>query len=150
MEDQMRRVALFSIVPAFLLFFAGPLQAQGVTGTWELTYSTAGRGGETMTRTMTVNLVQEEAAVTGTVTLAAMGGRRGGGGGNPPAPQEIAIENGTMEGDSLTFSYTMGMGDRSFTQTFKAKVTGDTMEGTMSGAMRQMEPVPFKGVKKEG
>ena len=146
----MRRIALFSIVPALLLLFVGPLQAQNVTGTWELTYSMAGRGGQAMTRTMTVTFEQDGTAVTGTVMVPRMGGRGGGGGETPPAPQEIAIENGKMEGNTLSFSYTTGMGDRSFTQSFTAKVTGDTMEGTMTGGMRQTEPVPFTGKKQEG
>lgn len=147
----MRRIALFSVVPALLLLFVGPLHAQNpnVTGAWELTYSMTGRGGQAMTRTMTVTFQQDGTAVTGTVTIAGMG-RRGGAGETPPPPQEIAIENGKMDGNTLTFDYTMGMGDRSFTQSFTATVTGDTMEGTMSGGMRQTEPVPFTGKKKEG
>ncbi len=146
----MRRIAPFFFIPAILLFFVGPLKAQNVTGTWELTYSTAGRGGQAMTRTMTVTFQQDGTAVTGTVMVPRMGGRGGGGGETPPAPQEIAIKDGKMDGNTLTFSYTMGMGERSFTQSFTAKVTGDTMEGTMTGGMRQAEPVPFTGKKNEG
>ena len=151
----MRRFVPTAFMSLLLLALAVPLQAQNVTGNWTLTYSQAGRDGQVMERTIEVTFVQEGAAVTGTVQRPAMGGRAGGGagragGGAGGAPQEIAIENGTMEGNVLTFGYTMGMGERSFTQSFTATVTGNTMEGTMAGGMRQTEPIPFTGVKKEG
>ena len=74
------------------------------------------------------------------------------GSGNPPEPQEIAIEDGKMEGDKLTFTINRSMGERTFSMTFTGTVSGATMEGTMatSGGMGGGEPVPFKGVKKEG
>jgi hypothetical protein len=131
---------------AMLLFLAVPVQAQ-VTGTWDLT-STTQRG----ERTITVTLVQDGTAVTGTAVMPRMG-RPGGAGAAAAAqqPPEIEIKDGTFEDGKLTFVITMGMGERSFSQTYVATtVTANTMEGTISGGMRATEPTPFKGVKKEG
>ncbi len=150
----MRRFAPLSAL-ALVLATALPLRAQNVSGTWELTYST--QRGE---RTITLELAQQGATVTGKVILPAMGAR-GGGGGNPPPnmpamPREVEIKDGKIEGNKLTFSYEMGMGERSFTQTFTATVSADgkSMEGTMTGGLGMggaaPQPIPFKGVKKEG
>jgi len=101
---------------------------------------------------MDATFLQDEAAVTGTA-LMAMGGRgRRGGGGDPPAPQEIAIEDGTMEGNVLTFTINRSMGERTMSMVFTGTVEGNAMEGTMamSGGMGGGEPIPFQGVKKEG
>jgi hypothetical protein len=77
----------------------------------------------------------------------AMMGRGGGGGGG----REIEISDGSFEDGTLTFTITMGMGERSFSQTYVATtVTADSMEGTITGGMRAAEPMPFKGIKKEG
>ena len=143
----MRRALSFSFMTLLFMFLAVPLQAQDVTGAWTLTYTMTGRNGQEMERTIDIAFQQEGTAVTGTVTLAGRGGRGGGGGG---APREVEIQDGTMVGNTLTFSYTMGMGERSFTQSFTATVTGNTMEGTLSGGMRQTDPIPFTGVKREG
>jgi hypothetical protein len=146
----MRRTVPVGLVAMLFAFMAVPLHAQDVTGSWTLTYSMMGRqGGQAREVSMEFNLKQDGTAVTGT-TMMAMG--RGRGGGEAPAPQEIAIEDGKMDGSTLTFSFTRGMGDRSMTQTFTATVSGNTMEGTitMSGGMGGGDPIPFKGVKKEG
>jgi hypothetical protein len=52
-----------------------------------------------------------------------------------------------MDGDQLTFTLSMGMGDRTFSQTFTATVSGDTMEGTITTPRGEN---PFTGTKKEG
>jgi len=131
---------------ALFLFLASPLQAQDVTGTWDLTWEIQ-RGA----RTTTVALVQEETpegtTVTGTATMQMRGPPGGGGGGGA---REIAITDGKMDGDKLTFTLAMGMGERTFSQTFTATVSSDTMEGTVTGGMRSTEPIPFTGTKKEG
>jgi len=146
----MRRIVSFSFMTFLFMLLAIPAQAQDVSGAWTLSWMQAGRqGGAAMERTMDVTFVQDGSAVTGTVTMAAMGRGGRGGGGAGGAPREIALE-GTMEGNVLTFSYTMGMGERSFTQSFTATVDGNAMEGTMTGGMRQTGETPFKGVKKEG
>ena len=147
----MRRIIPLGLTAILLLFFVGPLQAQNVTGDWTLTYTMMGRGGQEMERTMEITFLQDGATVTGT-TMMQMRGRPGGGGGNPPAPQEVAIEDGKMEGDQLTFTINRDMGERSFSMAFTGTVSGAAMEGTMamSGGRGGGEPVPFKGVKKEG
>jgi hypothetical protein len=149
----MRAIVPFGLMAILLMFLAAPVQAQGVTGDWTITYSQMGRqGGEAREISMEVTFLQDEATVTGTAMMA-MGGRgRGGGGGDPPAPQEIAIEDGTMEGDVLTFTINRGMGERTMSMVFTGTVAGNEMKGTlaMSGGMGGGEPIPFQGVKKEG
>jgi hypothetical protein len=146
----MRRIVPVGLVAMLFAFTAIPLHAQDVTGTWTLTYSMMGRqGGQAREVSMDFTLKQDGAVVTGT-TMMAMG--RGRAGGEAPAPQEIAIENGKMDGNKLTFSFTRGTGDRSMIQTFTGTVSGNNMEGTitMTGGMGGGEPIPFKGVKKVG
>jgi hypothetical protein len=146
----MRRIVPLGLTAILLIFFVGPLQAQDVTGDWTLTYTMMGRGGQEMERSMEITFLQDGATVTGTTMMQMR--RRPGGGGDPPAPQEVAIEDGKMEGDKLTFTISRGMGERTMIMTFTGTVSGATMEGTMaiSGGMGGGEPVPFKGVKKEG
>jgi hypothetical protein len=148
----MRKLISFAFM-AVLMTMVGPLQAQDVTGTWTLTYSQMGRqGGQAREVSMDVTLAQEGASVTGTA-LVAMQGRPGGagraGGGQP---QEIPIADGKVEGDQLTFSMVRGQGERTMTMVFTSTVAGSEMAGqmTMSGGMGAREPIPFKGVKKEG
>ena len=139
----MRPIMSSGLLAAFLLL-ASPLHAQNVTGTWEITTSTL-RG----ERTITVNLVQEGATVTGTAQMAMMGRRGGGAGQN--VPREVPISDGSFQDGTLTFTVTMGRGDRTFSQTYVATtVTDEAMEGTITGEMRSNEPLPFKGIKKEG
>ena len=144
----MRRFVPFGLMAILFIFLAVPAQAQDVTGDWTITYSQMGRqGGAPREVSMEVTLVQDGAVVTGT-TMMAMGGR--GGGGEPPPPQEVAIEDGQMDGDKLTFTLTRGTGERSTIITFTGTVEGGAMAGTMamSGGRGGGEPVAFKGVKK--
>jgi len=148
----MRRIVPLGLMAILFMFMAPGLEAQDVSGTWTLTYSQMGRDGQSAERTMEITFEQEGAAVTGT-TMMQMRGRPGGGGGTPPAPQEVTIDGGKMEDGQLTFNIVRGQGERSMTMVFTAKVAENTMEGTlaMTGGMRAGgEPVPFKGVKKEG
>jgi hypothetical protein len=130
-----------------LILLAQPVQAQvDMTGTWEIT--TVTQRGE---RVMTFTFKQDGAALTGHTELAAMG--RGGGAGAGGAPREVSISNGKVEGNQVTFQIVMGMGERSMTQSFTGTVSGDTMEGTMTGGMGpqgQAGPVPFTGKRKTG
>ena len=145
----MRRLMPLAFM-AVLMTLAAPLQAQ-VTGDWTLTYSMMGRqGGQAREVSMDVTLQLDGAVVTGTA-LMAMGGARGGAAG-APQPQEIAISDGKIEGDKVTFSVARGMGERSMTFVYSGTVEGNTMEGTMAmgGGRGGREPIPFKGVKKEG
>jgi len=143
----MRRFVPLGLMAAFLLFMAPALQAQGVTGDWTITYSMMGReGGQAREVSMDITLMQDGAAVTGTALMAMRG--RGGGG----EPQEVAISDGEIDGDEITFTVARGMGERTMSFVYSGTVSGNTMEGTMAmgGGMGGREPVPFKGVKKEG
>ncbi len=148
----MQRIVPLGFTAILLMFLAAPLQAQDVTGDWTLTYTMMGRGGQSMERSMEITFQQDGATVTGTTMMQMRGPAGAGAGGNPPAPEEVAIEDGKMEGDQLTFTINRNMGERSFSMTFTGAVAGATMEGTitMSGGRGGGDPVPFKGVKKEG
>jgi hypothetical protein len=125
----------------FLALFAAlapPAHGQDVTGEWELT--TEGPRG---TRTLTATFAQEGSAVTGTVVFQFMGRGGGGGGGT----REVKISDGRIENGTLTFTMAMGMGQRSFSQTFTGTVTGDSMEGTVTTPRGEN---PFTGKRKEG
>ena len=136
----MRRFVPFVFLS--LLFLAGTNQAQAqvdVSGSWEITYE-AQRGA----RTMDITFQQDGTALTGTAVMQ-MRGRPGGGGGGGGTTREIEISDGTVDGDQITFTITMGMGQRSMGLTFTGTVSGDTMEGTMAGMQGE---VPFAGKKK--
>lgn len=142
----MRRFVPSCLAALTLLLIALPLQAQvNITGTWEIT--TVTQRGE---RIQTFTFQQDGATLTGTTQMAAMGRPGGAGAGAGGAPREIAISNGKVDGDKITFELVMGMGERTMTQTFTGTVTGDTMEGTIAGGMRQAEPIPFTGKRKAG
>ena len=137
-------LALAALAPFVL---AMPVQAQAdMTGTWEIT--TVTQRGE---RTTTFTFTQDGNALTGHTELAPMG-RPGGAGGAGGAPREIAISNGKVEGNQITFQLVMGRGQRSMTQTFTGTLLEDgTMEGTITGGMGpqgQAGPVPFTGKRK--
>jgi hypothetical protein len=133
----LRRVALSA---ALLALVAIPAQAQSanVTGKWAFT-SEGGRGPMTTTFTFT----QNGNTVTGSGVFAF--GRRGGSGeARPP----IEIKNGTIKGDSLTFSVEMsfGGGGQGLTLNYAAQVSGDTMKGTQT-TPRGERPFTAKRVK---
>lgn len=148
----MRRFVPLGLLAMLPMFLATPVQAQ-VTGDWTITYSQMGRqGGAAREVSMDITFQQDETEVTGT-TMMAMGGRGGAAGGTPPAPQEVAISDGKMEGNELTFTINRGMGERTISMVFTGTVDGAAMEGTMAmgggmGGMGGGEPIPFKGVKK--
>ena len=121
---------------------AAPVAAQNLTGTWELSQETQ-RG----PRTSTLALVQDGTTLTGTLTLT-LGGRRGGGGGGGGGPWEVEIEDGTVEGNSFSFTMTLSFGDNSFTQEYSGTFDGDSMEGEIAGGGRRGGgggPRPFTG-----
>jgi hypothetical protein len=150
----MRRFLSFGLMAALFMLVVPALQAQdvNVTGDWTITYTMQGRqGGPGRELSMDVTFQQEGTVVTGTA-LMAMRGRPGGAGG-APEPEPVPLTDTKLEGDQLTFTVTRGMGERSFSQVFTCTVAGNAMEGTvaMAGGMRGAgEPIPFKGVKKEG
>jgi hypothetical protein len=136
----MRRLAPFAILSLLLLAGACQLQAQAVdvTGTWEITWETQ-RGATTSTFTF----AQDGMALVGTAQMT-MGGRPGGGAGG--GTREIEITDGKVEGNAITFSMAMGMGERSMSFTFSGTVSGDTMEGTMTTPRGEN---PFTGKRKQ-
>jgi hypothetical protein len=136
----MRRLIPSAFLALLLLAGVQQVQAQvDVTGTWEISWENP-RGATTTTFTF----AQEENAFTGTAQMM-MGGRPGGGGGG--GGREVEITDGKIDGNNITFSMAMGMGERSMTFTFTGTVTGDTMEGTMATGRGEN---PFTGKRKEG
>ena len=69
----MNHRTLFAAVLTLAALAAAPVAAQDLSGSWEI--STEGRRGP---QTMMLELVQDGAELTGTITLT-LGGRRGGG-----------------------------------------------------------------------
>ena len=143
----LRRLAL----PAALLaVVAMPAQAQDIdiSGQWEFT-SEGRRGAQTQVFTF----VQDGMTVTGSVEMT-MGGRGGAGragggaGAGAGAGATIEIQEGTLEGNVLTFKLVMGMGDRSFETVYTATIEGDTMTGTSTGT--RGGETPFTAKRKEG
>lgn len=134
----MRRLIPLGFLALFV-FLTPPAQAQDVSGDWELT-SEGPRGA----RTFTATFAQDGSTVTGTVVMQRMGRPGGGGGGGT---QEVEVSDGKVEDGTLTFTLNLGMGDRTFSQTFTATVSGDTMEGTITTPRGEN---PFTGKRKEG
>ncbi len=98
---------------AIALLLAVPLQAQDVdvTGKWETTRETP-RG--TMTTTFTFE--QDGSKLTGTASSS-----RG----------DREITNGSVEGNKVTFTLVMTMGENTVEMTYTGTVEGDTITGTM-------------------
>lgn len=135
----MRRVLSFAFLGLLLLSGAeGALAQANVTGTWELSWETQ-RGATTSTFTF----VQDGIAFTGAAVMV-MGGPPGGGGGGG-GTQELAITDGKVEGDVISFSMAMTRGERTMSFTFTGTVTGDTMEGMMTTPRGE---TPFTGKRK--
>lgn len=127
--------AILTTAALVALGSAAPAAAQTLTGTWEVSSETP-RGAQTMT----LELVQEGAELTGTVTMR-MGGRRGGGGGGG-GMQTIEIEDGSVDGASFSFSMTLSFRNNSFTQSYSGTIEGDEMSGTIDGGRGSR---PFTG-----
>ncbi len=120
------RAALTALV-AIAAMAAAPVAAQNLTGTWQLESQTQ-RG----TRNITLTLVQDGSELTGSVTQT-FGGRRGGGGGGGGGARTMDVENGTVDGDSFSFTYTITFGDNSVALSYSGTYEGDAMEGTIEG-----------------
>ena len=114
-----------------------PASAQNVAGTWQITAE--GRPGP---RTQTLVLAVEGSTLTGTITFTG-GGRRGGGGGTP---QAIEISDGTVDGNSFTFTVTRSFGGNSFSQVYSGTIEGDAIEGTIDSG-RGGAGRPFTGTR---
>ncbi len=113
------------LTAAVLALAPAPATAQSVAGMWEITSET-GRG----TRTATLNLAVEGMTLTGTVSSTG-GGRGGGGGGGGGGPQAIESSDGSIDGNSFTFTLTRTFGDNTFSQVYTGTVDGATIMGTI-------------------
>lgn len=105
------------MILVFALLFAvtaGALAAD-VTGKW--TAQMPGREGQT--REVTFNFKADGDKVTGT-----MSGRQG---------QEIAISDGKVSGDTLTFTVTMEFGGNTVKQNYTGKIAGDEIQFKREG-----------------
>jgi hypothetical protein len=98
---------LFATVALMGVFVLGAMAAD-VTGKY--TAEMPGRNGP---QTITMDLKADGAKLTGTVT-------------NPRGDQKI--EDGKIDGDTITFKTTMTMGDNTMVQKYTGKVSGDTIE----------------------
>ena len=121
------------LATAVLAMAPAPVSAQNLAGEWEITRVT-GRG----TFTQTLTLMVDGSTVTG--TLAFQGGPGGGG------PQSFPVSNGTVTGNSFSFTVTLSFGGNSFEQMYRGTVDGDTIEGTVEGGRGAQ---PFTGKRPE-
>ena len=124
----MKYRAFLAALLAIVAMPAAPAVAQSLTGTWQVSSETR-RG----PRTSTLELVQDGSDLTGTVTFSFGGRRGGGGGGGGGGSQSVDIEDGTVDGDSFSFSYTITFGDNSIALSYSGMFDGDAMEGTIQG-----------------
>jgi hypothetical protein len=107
---------------ALLGIFVFAASAADVTGKWVA--EVPGRDGNTMTQTF--NLKADGGTVTGTVAT-----QRG----------EVAITDGKISGDTITFNQTMKMGDNEVKMIYTGKIEGDTIKFTREreGGNRKQE-----------
>lgn len=104
---------------AMLALGAATAQAADPSGTW--TWSTPARGGGEA-RTNTLKLKAQGEKLTGTLSTP---GRQGG------QAREVAIENGQVKGDQISFAITREFNGNKMTQKFNGKVADDTIKGKM-------------------
>ena len=102
-----------------LLILGVATAADGIDGKWVISQQ-ASNGGPP--RVTTFDLKVDGAALTGTVT-APMGGR----GASSPTPTPIAITNGKVNGNTITFDVVRVFAGNSATTKYEGKVSGDTM-----------------------
>ena len=140
------RILAIAAAAAISLAAAAPAAAQDASGTWEFAYTMETPRGS-MERTMTVQLVQDGTALTGTAEMQAMG-RPGGGGGGTGETRTVDISNGMVAGNEVMFTIVLSRGERTFEMTFAGQVDGDAMEGTVSNPMGGDSP--FTATRKEG
>ena len=119
------------VLPALIAILAltpSPAAAQDVSGTWHVELHGA-RG----TQSITMELVQQEGTLSGTLTIPP-GGRGGGG------VQTLDVENGTVHGGSFSLSYTQSFRGNTVAVSMSGKVEGDSMEGTIEGGRGGARP----------
>ena len=104
---------LYASVVTLLLGMISMISAADATGKWVAEMQ--GRNGNTMK--VTFNFKAEGATLTGTVS-----GRNG----------DTPIENGKVDGDTISFEVTRQMGGNSFTMKYTGKVSDDKLDLTWS------------------
>ena len=113
------------LTTAMLTMASAPASAQNLAGEWEISRET-GRG----TFTQTLTLAVEGSTLTGSLSFTG-GGRRGGGGGG--GPQSFDISNGTIDGNSFSFTVTLSFGGNSIEQSYRGTIDGATLAGAVEG-----------------
>ena len=116
----MNRTAILAALVAAAAFTATPVTGQ-LAGTWEVT-TQGGRGGP---QTSTLVLVQDGETLTGTMMFN-LPEQAGG-------PQELEVSNGTVDGNSFSFTVTLSLQGNSITLNDSGAVDGDEMSGTRGG-----------------
>ena len=104
---------LYASVMTLLLGMISMISAADATGKWVAEMQ--GRNGNTMK--VTFNFKAEGATLTGTVS-----GRNG----------DTPIENGKVDGETISFEVTRQMGGNSFTMKYTGKVSDDKLDLTWS------------------
>ncbi|KPK78286.1 MAG: hypothetical protein AMS25_16290 [Gemmatimonas sp. SM23_52] len=94
-------------------------RAVDMSGVWEISSETP-RG--TMTRKVTFE--QDGSSLTGTMET-----RMG----------SVPIQNGSVEGNKLSFTVVFSRGERSFEMTYSGTVEGDTAKGTYQTSRGEVE-----------
>lgn len=123
--NRMLKVALMLVLVALV----GPVQAddKGPTGTWKWTPA-AGGGGKGTPREMTLKLKLDGDKLTGSIP-----GRNN---------QETNIEEGTFKNGEVSFKITRERNGNKIVTTYKGKVDGDTIKGTIDRG--QGEPTKWE------
>ncbi len=109
------------IIFVLLAALAVTAWAADVAGTWAMT--TPGRGGEAMTRDITITQDGNKITVS-------MPGRQGG---------DPITGEGTIEGNAIEWKIVRQGRQGEMVMTYKGTVEGDTMKGTFSMMDREME-----------
>ncbi len=112
------------VVPALVLAASTAAMAASVSGKWVA--QVPGRDGQT--REQTFNLKAEGEKLTGTVS-----GRQG----------DVAITDGKVKGDEVSFDVTMKFQDREMKSTYKGKVEGDEIKFTRQREGSDRPPAEF-------
>src|ERR1051326_3836068 len=123
----MRKLTLTALLGIFTI----AAYAADVTGTW--TAQVPGRGGNMQTNTIV--LKQDGMKVTGTLD-----GGRGG---------PVEIQNGKVEGDTVTFTVVRNFNGNEIKQNFKGAISGGEIKfsRTMEGGQGGGQPVEFTAKK---
>ena len=96
-------------------------------------------------QTSTLVLAQDGETLTGTMTFS-LGGRGGSGGG----PQELEVSNGTVDGNSFSFTVTLSFQGNSIDLNYSGTVDGDEMSGTREGPRGGGQPFTGKKLGTKG